>query len=86
MEAGSVQKPRNSFSPVKEYNQISYLMVKNGLALDLSKLTYSLDLSSPHLAPTINANLKALEILAKVASCSFSTVKNIPLSYGSKSY
>ena len=48
-------------------------MVKHGLALDLSKLTYSLDLSSPHLAPTINANLKALEMLSKVASYSISS-------------
>ena len=73
VEAGSSQKSRASFGGVKEYNQISYLMVKHGLALDLSKLTYSLDLSSPHLAPTINANLKALEILSKVASYSISS-------------
>ena len=77
VEAGSNQKgtvwPSN---PPKEYNLVSYLMVKRGLALDLAKLTHSLDLSSPHLATTLNAGLKALEVLSKVAGYSCTVVGN----------
>ena len=50
---------------VKEYNLISYLMVKRGLALSLAKLPHWLDLSSPYLAATLNHCLRALDILSK---------------------
>ena len=48
---------------------LRHFKVKRGLAIDLAKLTHSLDLSSPHLAVTLNSSLKALEILSKVAGC-----------------
>jgi E3 ubiquitin-protein ligase HUWE1 len=60
----------------KDFNAISILMVKRGIAQDLARLSHSLDLSSPDLAPTINASLKALEILSKVAGYSIMQPKD----------
>lgn len=56
----------------KEFNTISILMVKHGIAQDLARLTHSLDLSSPYLAATLNGALKSLETLSKVAGYSLS--------------
>lgn len=49
-------------------NDIFRTMVKRGLIADLSKITQSLDLSSTHTISTINAVLKPLEILLRMAN------------------
>ncbi|XP_047736696.1 E3 ubiquitin-protein ligase HUWE1 isoform X2 [Hyalella azteca] len=47
-------------------NNMLKILVRKGVITDLARLPHCLDLSSPHLAGTINAALKALEIVARV--------------------
>ncbi|KAG4070284.1 hypothetical protein HA402_009847 [Bradysia odoriphaga] len=49
-------------------NDIFHIMVNKGLIADLSKITQSLDLSSTHTISTINAVLKPLETLLRMAN------------------
>lgn len=56
----------------KEINTLSILMVKRGVVQDLARSIHTLDLSSPHLAQTLNIVLRALETLSKVTGISLS--------------
>ena len=44
-------------------NNIVKMMLRKGLVNDLARVTHSLDLSSPHMAMTVNSVLKPLETL-----------------------
>lgn len=46
-------------------NNMMKILVKKGVLVDLARIPHSLDLSSPFLAPTINAVLKPLETLSR---------------------
>ncbi|CAL1528834.1 unnamed protein product [Lymnaea stagnalis] len=46
-------------------NNMMKILVKKGVLVDLARIPHSLDLSSPFLAPTINAALKPLETLSR---------------------
>ena len=43
-------------------------MVRRGLPTDLARIPHSLDLSSPHMASTMNAVLKPLELLTRMVN------------------
>ncbi|XP_055349412.1 E3 ubiquitin-protein ligase HUWE1-like isoform X2 [Paramacrobiotus metropolitanus] len=49
-------------------NQMARFMAKRNLINDLAKIPHCLDLRSPHLAVTVNAILRPLEILTRLAS------------------
>ena len=49
-------------------NNIAKIMVRRGLPVDLARISHSLDLSSPHLASTVNAVLKPLELLTRMVN------------------
>ncbi|XP_037091019.1 E3 ubiquitin-protein ligase HUWE1-like [Pollicipes pollicipes] len=49
-------------------NNMVKMMVRRGLPTDLARISHSLDLSSPHLAMTINAVLKPLEVLTRMVN------------------
>ncbi|XP_015191132.1 PREDICTED: E3 ubiquitin-protein ligase HUWE1 isoform X3 [Polistes dominula] len=54
---------------IHQYNNVNYIvriMLKKGIITDLAKIPHSLDLSSPHMAGTINAALKPLETLSRI--------------------
>ena len=44
------------------------VLIKRGLVSDLARVPHSLDLSSPHMALTINAALKPLETLSRIVN------------------
>ena len=49
-------------------NNVIRLMLKKGVITDLARVSYSLDLSSPHMATTVNATLKPLETLSRIVN------------------
>ena len=49
-------------------NNVIRLMLKKGVITDLARVSYSLDLSSPHMANTVNATLKPLETLSRIVN------------------
>ncbi|XP_042241661.1 E3 ubiquitin-protein ligase HUWE1-like isoform X2 [Homarus americanus] len=49
-------------------NNMIRVMVRKGLVTDLARIPHSLDLSSPNMAVTINAALKALELVARLVN------------------
>lgn len=49
-------------------NNVVKILLKKGLVTDLARITYSLDLSSPHMASTVNAALKPLETLSRIVN------------------
>lgn len=44
------------------------VLIKRGLVSDLARVPHSLDLSSPHMALTINSALKPLETLSRIVN------------------
>lgn len=51
-----------------QHNNAVKLLVKKGLIIDLARVTHSLDLCSPNMAPTVNAMLKPLEKLSNIVN------------------
>lgn len=49
-------------------NNIVRILLRRGLVTDLARVTHSLDLSSPHMAQTINSTLKPLETLSRIVN------------------
>ena len=54
--------------PPSPVNNIVKLLLKKGLVTDLARITYSLDLSSPNMATTVNSALKPLETLSRIVN------------------
>lgn len=51
-----------------QMNNIVRLMLKKGLVQDLARIPHALDLSSPHMAYTVNSALKPLETLSRIVN------------------
>ncbi|XP_023930490.1 E3 ubiquitin-protein ligase HUWE1 [Lingula anatina] len=49
-------------------NQMVKVLLKKGLVMDLARVPHSLDLSSPHMATTVNTALKPLETLSRIVN------------------
>jgi len=49
-------------------NTVVRLLIKKNVVTDLARISHSLDLSSPHLAATINASLKPLEVISRIVN------------------
>ncbi|RWS15637.1 E3 ubiquitin-protein ligase HUWE1-like protein, partial [Dinothrombium tinctorium] len=47
-------------------NNMVKIMLRRGIVTDLARITHSLDLSSPHMATTVNSALKPLETLSRI--------------------
>ncbi|XP_065351363.1 E3 ubiquitin-protein ligase HUWE1 isoform X4 [Cloeon dipterum] len=69
---GSVDKPPCNVTA----NSIVRIMIKKGILTDLSRIPYSLDLSSPNLQATVNGLIKPLETLTRIVIHPPSTVKD----------
>lgn len=52
--------------PPNALNNVVKIMLKKGVVSDLARVTHSLDLSSPHMAMTVNSALKPLETLSRI--------------------
>ena len=59
-------------------NNIVKNLLKRGLVTDLARIPYSLDLSSPYVAATINAVLKPLETLSRSVNQAVPNANNKP--------
>lgn len=55
-----------SRTPPNILNNVVKVMLKKGIVSDLARVTHSLDLSSPHMAMTVNSALKPLETLSRI--------------------
>lgn len=66
----SQQSPLSIYRPLTQYNMNNMVkvMLKKGIITDLARVTHSLDLSSPNVAPTVNAVLKPLETLSRIVN------------------
>lgn len=49
-------------------NQVVKLLIRKNVVVDLTRISHSLDLSSPQMAATINATLKPLEIISRIVN------------------
>lgn len=49
-------------------NNIVRALLRRSLVTDLARITHSLDLSSPHMAATVNSALKPLETLSRIVN------------------
>ena len=54
--------------PANAVNNMVKLLLKKGVVTDLARITYSLDLSSPNMATTVNSALKPLETLSRIVN------------------
>lgn len=54
--------------PSNHLNNIVKIMLRKNIVNDLARVTHSLDLSSPHMAHTVNAALKPLETLSRIVN------------------
>lgn len=59
-------------------NHMIRLILRRGIVADLARFTHCIDLSSPHLAATINAALKPLDILTRVLNQPLPHVTKVP--------
>lgn len=67
--SSSQQNTQNSIrSQTSLMNPIVKNLLRRGLVTDLARVTHSLDLSSPHMAQTVNATLKPLETLSRIVN------------------
>ncbi|XP_059469591.1 E3 ubiquitin-protein ligase HUWE1 isoform X4 [Neocloeon triangulifer] len=69
---GSVDKPPCNVTA----NSIVRIMIRKGILTDLSRIPYSLDLSSPNLQATVNGLIKPLETLTRIVIHPPATVKD----------
>lgn len=49
-------------------NQVVRLLIRKNVIVDLTRISHSLDLSSPQMAATINAALKPLEVISRIVN------------------
>ena len=49
-------------------NNMVRVLLKRGLVTDLARIPHSIDLTSPHMATTVNAALKPLETLSRIVN------------------
>lgn len=49
-------------------NQVVRLFIRKNVVVDLTRISHSLDLSSPQMAATINAALKPLEVISRIVN------------------
>jgi E3 ubiquitin-protein ligase HUWE1 len=49
-------------------NQVVRLLIRKNVVVDLTRISHSLDLSSPQMAATINATLKPLEVISRIVN------------------
>ncbi|XP_054708625.1 E3 ubiquitin-protein ligase HUWE1-like [Uloborus diversus] len=57
-------------------NNIVRILLKKGVVVDLAKIPHYLDLSSPHMAATVNSALKPLETLSRIVNLPSGHVTN----------
>lgn len=58
--------PNSVRTPPATVSSIVKIMLRRSLINDLARVTHSLDLSSPHMAMTVNSALKPLETLSRI--------------------
>lgn len=49
-------------------NNIVRILLRKGIVVDLARIPHYLDLSSPHMATTVNSALKPLETLSRIVN------------------
>lgn len=49
-------------------NNIVRILLRKSLVVDLARISHYLDLSSPHMATTVNSALKPLETLSRIVN------------------
>ncbi|XP_076304373.1 LOW QUALITY PROTEIN: HECT, UBA and WWE domain containing E3 ubiquitin protein ligase 1 [Tachypleus tridentatus] len=62
MNSSTFRQQQNSM------NNMVRILLKRGLVTDLARIPHSLDLSSPHMATTVNSALKPLETLSRIVN------------------
>ncbi|XP_028966633.1 E3 ubiquitin-protein ligase HUWE1 [Galendromus occidentalis] len=65
---GCIARVASTPSKAVPPSRLIHLLIKKGILGDLARVSHSLDLSSPHLAATINSALRPLELLTNPVS------------------
>lgn len=57
-------------------NNIVKILLRKGIVVDLARIPHYLDLSSPHMAATVNSALKPLETLSRIVNLPSGNITN----------
>ncbi|CAN8005050.1 unnamed protein product, partial [Ixodes pacificus] len=68
----------------RSMNNMVRVLLRRGLVTDLARIPHSLDLSSPHMAATVNSALKPLETLSRIVNLPAQGAPGTPRGAGRK--